>query len=308
MRKTLILFFAVALLLAMLPAGAITNGTPDEGEHPQVGQLLFYVPDAIDDRFSDPGSWFNCSGTLLSPTVVLTAGHCTWGVGLNGIETTSTGGAGGNDVWLNFTEEPDYSSIPPSGDYIPDNNQGRYDDRVVWAAGDPNWIRGTAYPHPEYYDPAFFMYDAGIVVLDEPVLLPDGFDYGQLPDLDFLDQFATKRSSDTRFTPVGYGLREIKPFFEFGDTRYTASVMLVSLRGTFGIPEGVAVVFSSNPGKHATGGTCFGDSGGPFFYEDTTTIVAVNSFGVNPNCKGTGGGYRIDQPDDLAFINGFLDE
>ena len=27
------------------PVGAITNGQPDDGEHPYVGQLFFYVPD-----------------------------------------------------------------------------------------------------------------------------------------------------------------------------------------------------------------------------------------------------------------------
>jgi secreted trypsin-like serine protease len=55
-----------------------------------------------------------------------------------------------------------------------------------------------------------------------------------------------------------------------------------------------------------TGGTCFGDSGGPLFLNDTLTIVAVTSFGLNGNCAGTGGGYRIDQPDDLAWISSFL--
>ena len=58
------------------PVGAITNGAPDNGEHPFVGELLFYVPDAEDSRFDDPGGWFTCPGTLIDDKVVLPAGHC----------------------------------------------------------------------------------------------------------------------------------------------------------------------------------------------------------------------------------------
>ena len=82
-RLGLIAGLVGALALAA-PVGAITNGQADGGEHPYVGQLFFYDPDDIDSRFTDPGGWFNCSGTLISPTVVLTAGHCTFGTGHGG--------------------------------------------------------------------------------------------------------------------------------------------------------------------------------------------------------------------------------
>jgi secreted trypsin-like serine protease len=55
-----------------------------------------------------------------------------------------------------------------------------------------------------------------------------------------------------------------------------------------------------------TGGTCFGDSGGPLFLEDTNLIVGVTSYGINRNCASTGGSYRIDTVDDLEWINSFL--
>ena len=57
MRRTLAILAALVASIAIAaPVGAITNGAPDGGEHPYVGELLFYVPDAPSSRFSDPGS------------------------------------------------------------------------------------------------------------------------------------------------------------------------------------------------------------------------------------------------------------
>src|SRR5215216_4398940 len=100
----------VAVMLAAAPAAAVTKGgVPDSGEHPMVGQLIFYVPDAVPSPYPDPGGWFSCSGTLLSATVVVTAGHCTFAIGDNGESTTTEdnrftaeggNGSGGNDIWF----------------------------------------------------------------------------------------------------------------------------------------------------------------------------------------------------------------
>lgn len=292
MRRRLIAAVAIATaMLLALPALAITNGVPDEGQHPHVGQLFFYVPDAIDPRFTDPGAWFNCSGTLISPTVVLTAGHCTFGAG--------------HDMWVSFEEVPDYDGLPLSVNYIPDRNDQRYTDRVAWLATKTTWHRGTAYPHPEYDDNAFYLHDAGVVVLDAPVAGISEF--GELPELGYLDEFKTARRNDQRFTPVGYGLEYSRPKADLGgDTRRRSTAMLLNLNGTFGIPDGVSVAFSNNNGKTHQGGTCSGDSGGPFFVEGTNLIVAVNSYGIGPNCTGTDGAYRIDQADDLTWLATFL--
>nr|MDQ3877338.1 trypsin-like serine protease [Actinomycetota bacterium] len=54
-------------------AGAITNGGPDGSRHPEVGALL--APKAFSD-----GTWEECSGTLISSTVFLTAEHCDEGL------------------------------------------------------------------------------------------------------------------------------------------------------------------------------------------------------------------------------------
>jgi V8-like Glu-specific endopeptidase len=59
---------AISLVVAA-PAGAITFGTPDGDGHPNVGGLV------ASEAYPD-GTWIYCSGTLISPTVFLTAAHC----------------------------------------------------------------------------------------------------------------------------------------------------------------------------------------------------------------------------------------
>ena len=296
----------IAALTLAAPVSAITNGMPDDEEHRYVGQLLFYVPDAPSSFFTDPGGWFSCTGTLVSPTVIVTAGHCTFGIGLNGVSTTNggeattaaEGGVGGNDVWVDFSEEAHFDGWPATADYEADENPQRYIDRSTFLEDSPFWSRGTSYPHPEYDDNAFFLFDAGVVVLDTPVDLPT---YGRIAGLDYLDRYASESRNEHRFESVGYGTERIQGKKESGgDTRLKSEPKLNSLHGN---PRDTYIVLSNNT---KTGGTCFGDSGGPTFDDtDSNLVVAVTSWGQSPNCTGKGGAYRIDQPDDLAFLAEF---
>jgi hypothetical protein len=68
-----ILVVSVAALAAASRAPAIIGGGLDGTAHPEVGALLAPV------AFSD-GTWEECSGTLISPTVFLTAEHCDEGL------------------------------------------------------------------------------------------------------------------------------------------------------------------------------------------------------------------------------------
>jgi secreted trypsin-like serine protease len=68
-RRLITVAVLVAGLTAASPAAAITNGTPDGQGHPNVGGLV------APTQYSD-GTWIYCSGTLISPTVFLTAAHC----------------------------------------------------------------------------------------------------------------------------------------------------------------------------------------------------------------------------------------
>jgi hypothetical protein len=295
---------STALIATSVPAQAIIGGAPDEGEHPYVGQLLFYVPEAIDSRFEDPGGWFNCTGTLIDADTVVTAGHCTYAVGFEGEEPDNPL-YGGTDVWFSNEEAPDYSVLPPSSTFVPDRNADRYD---AWSAildASDEWSEAeSTFTHPEYVDAAFLLHDVGVVELSEPIYLDE---YGSLPEEDYLDRYYSKGAKkDARFESVGYGLEDSGPKFGLGgDTRRKATRRLVSFRGAYGY-KNIAVMFS-HKGSGTDGGTCFGDSGGPTFDKTTpeieaqNIIVAVTSFGLNYNCNASGS-YRLDQADDLAFL------
>lgn len=69
MRRLITAAVLVAALTTVSSASAITNGTADGQAHPNVGGLVASEP------YPD-GTWIYCSGTLISPTVFLTAAHC----------------------------------------------------------------------------------------------------------------------------------------------------------------------------------------------------------------------------------------
>jgi len=69
MRRITFLLALCLMFVPMTPASAITHGQPDGERHPNVGGLLHAK------QYSD-GTWIDCSGTLISPTVFLTAAHC----------------------------------------------------------------------------------------------------------------------------------------------------------------------------------------------------------------------------------------
>lgn len=301
----------LALALVAAPATAITKGGVDDaGEHPQVGQLLFYVPDAPSGIYDDPGGWYSCSGTLVDETHVVTAGHCTFAVGLDGESTTSEddrytaadgNGSGGNDVWFTTNEDDSHfdgfpSTFDENGDLNYPTQWDRYEARRDWLNGNAFWVRGEAHSHPGYDDRAFYLHDAGLLVLAEGMDGP----YATVAEQDYLEKYAGRRN-EHRFEVVGYGLNKVLPFADFGgDTRMKAEPRLLNLVSN---PKDTYIQLSNNP---RTGGTCFGDSGGPTFdTTDSLLLVAVTSFGYSPNCTGVGGAYRLDQPDDLDFLAEF---
>ncbi|MEO6570619.1 MAG: trypsin-like serine protease [Ilumatobacteraceae bacterium] len=85
-------------------AGAITNGTTDQDGHPNVGGLVSAT------QYSDD-TWIYCSGTLISPTVFLTAAHC--GDDGESVRVTfDTAYQDGDEVFVGtFEADPAYSQV-----------------------------------------------------------------------------------------------------------------------------------------------------------------------------------------------------
>ncbi len=106
MRIRLVLGAAVASAALVLSAGvarAITNGTADGNAHPAVGALV------ADQAYSD-GTWTYCSGSLISPTVFLTAAHCGEGGSGRVRVTFSTAYHDGDTVYSGtFHADPAYT-------------------------------------------------------------------------------------------------------------------------------------------------------------------------------------------------------
>jgi len=105
------------------------------------------------------------------------------------------------------------------------------------------------------------------------------------------------------FTAVGYGLQQINPVFVVAEKIRMVSYPKLIQINVPGYVGDYSLLLSNN---HSTGGTCFGDSGGPNFLGNTNIVAGVTSFGKNGNCAGTGGVFRMDRQNVLDFVGQFL--
>ena len=273
MKKAVVILIVTLVLLfsVVLVASAITDGDPDGDGHPFVGLVLFYDEDG--------DYMWRCSGTLLSETVFLTAGHCTYSTHMAKVYLDA-------DL-MELVYPYDFEGCGPYTCY-----------------------EGDTYAHPEYSeeegDDPWYMHDAGVVVLTEPV---EGItEFGTLPEIDSLDALMPSRGVKATFTAVGYGLQASFPDGADWKTvadriRMVAYPKLLQLNAP-GMTGDFSMLLSNN---HATGGTCYGDSGGPNFLGDSYVVAGITSYGMNVSCAGTGGVFRTDRENVQDFILDFLE-
>ncbi len=247
---------------AMTPAppARITNGSVDNAAHPAVILIIM-------DVAGSPA--YRCTGTLLAPKIVLTAGHC----------AGEPGEFSGMRIFTESNVENGNNNYPFPG---------------------PNTIEAKAWhAHPQFTEAAFYLHDVGVIELSSAVTLPSSA-YGRLPSVNQLD--VLHPSSKTTFTAVGYGLQRINPVFVQSDLiRMYATPHLIQINTGF---TGAGSLLLSN--NASTGGTCFGDSGGPNYLGVSNVVAGVTSFGLNGTCGGTGGVFRLDKSDVLAFVGQYL--
>jgi hypothetical protein len=255
---------ATMILGSVGPAYAITGGEADGAGHPNVGLILFY----------DPDGRFRCSATLVSPTVVLTAAHCTFGTLGKTAVTFNT----------HIADAPP-SPFPPASHPL----EG-YTAAEITAMG---MLPGTAVAHPDYseFTDLDTWNDTGVVVLDQPVT---GITPATIAPRDYLNAFKQPAFNSTVFTVVGYGTEVRKA--DSGPQTPTPMSYPIIRRVTTEIGQKLGdQVFQTNGNEHDTragGGTCFGDSGGPSFLNGY--IVGDTSYGYTNNCRYLGGFQRVD--------------
>jgi Trypsin len=270
MRRLFRAALGIAAVVMVLPAAAlqaagITGGRVDT-THTNVGFIRFTT---VDGRF-------RCSGTLISQTVVLTAGHCT--------EAPAT------NVYVSFDDnlQPD----PLQAGITPEEK----------AAREAHYITGTAHPDPGWTGKLNLskQHDQGVVVLDAPASSKwRGITPAPLAPVGFLDGNQGELKNET-FRLVGYGV-------DIGEKK--EQIILQARHSTTSYlknVQGEVVVFQINDkDSKAGGGSCFGDSGGPVFLDGYVLGDAsyVNSF----SCNATGSYQRVDTVYSREFLDQFLD-
>src|SRR3712207_901733 len=185
MRRLVVLLAVVLGMLATaMPAGAITGNYVEDFEHPFVGLVVFYDENG---EFSH-----RCLGSLLSPSVFLTAGHCIE-------DATSARVYFQQDAGANYDPETELDPVSGYPEYCADGTLG-----VTCATSDELYNYGfndfAGYPDT---------HDVGLVILDQPIQLDE---YGLLAAPGTLDTLAEQLAKQKiTFTSSGYGLTESNP-------------------------------------------------------------------------------------------------
>jgi hypothetical protein len=272
----LVTIVAAALLLCSSPAAnAVINGQPDGEQHPNVGLIVGFD--------SQGRGIYACTGTLIAPTIVLTAAHC----------------VGGEDFGVPIAEiRVDFD------DHLRQNSDGFY---VI-----ENFVRGAGSWNPLFQDmpvsagsggTAAFLanaaYDIGLITLEKRAdkVFP-GVKPMPIAGAGSNEIYRTGNSKDL-VLQVGYGVQRSGPtgqpssyFIDF--TRNQASV--VPKKAT----DALLYIGGSPNDSTGYGAPCSGDSGSPVLR--TGQIISLFTFGQS-SCNNIGGGPRLDAGPARAWLH-----
>ena len=261
---------AAALFGICAPASAITFGEPDGAAHPFVGSMVVSIP--------GEGVFQWCSGTLIAPQVFLTASHCTAPV------ASFLANNPGSIFYVTFDPVIDTTGL--TGTFY----TGTTHTNPLYASGG-------------YNDP----YDVAVITLDQipvPPITP-----AQLPTAGLLDAMKADHSlPSARFTAVGYGTT--RESMQKGWQGILDNIERQHAdQGFFSLTQAWASFDMLPTGANASGGTCYGDSGGPHFVHqdgvETDIVVAITITG-DAQCKALDKDYRVDTPNARDFLGQFV--
>ena len=287
MRRLLVSLVVAGSLIAIsvAPAAAITKTYVEDFEHPFVGLVGFYDSEWNWDH--------RCTGELLTPTVLLTAGHCT--------DDEAGGVMGHARVWFQQDAGANYdpaTQLDPVTGY-PESCSGTGGDQLGILCATSHEMYNYGFDNFAGFPDT---HDVGIVILDQPIVMAE---YATLATPQTLDALLKARGTqDATFGVSGYGISFSAKQGAYAISyreRLMAEEKLVNLKSANN--DGYNIQLNGNGDDR--GGTCSGDSGGPVFWpSDSNQVVAVTSWGMsNAGCRGDGWYYRTDRQDVVDWIN-----
>jgi hypothetical protein len=256
------------LVVSALALGLFAAATP-------ANSITFGQPDGnrhpnvgqlvVDFPDPDGGLFGICSGTLIEPDVFLTAAHC----------VAFLPGLGVTDAYVSFDTDVDPATS--------------------------TLHHGTYVFHPAFGGPGSDAHDIAVVLLDEPV---SGITPARLPAAGLLDRLKASHSlTSQRFIAVGYGCVRDDKTGGPHSLNCDANVRRFADQGYFSLQK-AWLLLAMNP-SIGSGGTCFGDSGGPHFLGTSNVVVSITVTG-DRWCRATDKTYRTDTASARAFLDPFV--
>jgi len=239
----------------------IVNGVPTGSDYGNVGALLF---DYDQNGISGDDEW--CTGSLIAPTIFLTAAHC--------VVTPYT--PAGTEFYVSFASD-------------------------LYAKG-MKAIKATGYVYdPEFGHDVAKYHDLALIFL--PKSSTNGITPLSLPPADYLGQLSAKGELASQlFVNVGYGVDATR----HGKTQYPYSGLRAMSKSEFSGITSTWLDLLMNTSSTGQGGDCYGDSGGPKFIDGNPTMIVATVTTGDSNCRATSRDWRLDTPEARGFLGKYV--